>query len=176
MRKEVSKMKNPLLRIGGRFLDLVDNAIKWLSVGAMTFMLFLTFTNVVGRYVFHNSIEFSEELSRFLFVWVVFLGAAIIIKDKGHVAVSFLSSKLEGKFSGKALEIFIGVMGFLFIGIVFSGGLTLSRMMNMYSSPTLGIPMGYVYWAIPIGSGIMFIHHTINFVRIFMPDREGERA
>lgn len=169
-------MRNPMLRTGGRLLDLVDKSIKWLSVGAMAFMLFLTFANVVGRYVFHNSIEFSEELSRFLFVWVVFLGAAVIIKDKGHVAVSFLSSKLEGTLGGKALEIFIGVAGFLFIGIVFSGGMTLSRMMNMYSSPTLGIPMGYIYWAIPLGSGIMFVHHTINFVKIFLPEEEGGKA
>lgn len=169
-------MKNPVLNIGSRILDLVDRSIHWLSIIAMTFMLFLTFANVVGRYVFHNSIEFSEEVSRFLFVWVVFLGAAIIIKDKGHVAVGFLSSKLEGKLSGKVLDIFIGVAGFVFIGIVLAGGLTLSRMMNMYTSPTLGIPMGYIYWAIPIGSGIMLIHHTINFIQIFTAEKEGEKA
>ncbi len=169
-------MKNPILKIGSYILGLVDRSIHWLSIIAMTFMLFLTFANVVGRYVFHNSIAFSEEVSRFLFVWVVFLGAAIIIKDKGHVAVGFLSSRLEGKFSGKVLEIFIGIAGFVFIGVVLAGGLTLSRMMNMYSSPTLGIPMGYVYWAIPLGAGIMLVHHTINFVKIFTEEKEGEKV
>lgn len=169
-------MKNSILSLGSKILNSLDKLISWLSVIAMTFMLFLTFANVVGRYVFHNSIEFSEEISRFLFVWVVFLGAAIIIKDKGHVAVDFLPSKLRGKFSGKLLDIFIGIAGFIFIIIVFLGGLTLSRMMNMYSSPTLGIPMGYIYWAIPIGSGIMFIHHSINFIKIFTDKKEGGKA
>jgi len=139
-------------------------------------MLFLTFANVIGRYVFSHSIIFSEEVSRILFVWVVFLGAAIIIKDNGHVSVDLLSSKLKGKASGKVLDIIIGIAGFLFIGIVFAGGLVLAGTMNMYSSATLGIPMGYVYWAIPIGSGIMFIHHSLNFIKIFVPDEEGDEA
>lgn len=166
-------MKIPILTIGKRILDLVDKTIHWLSITAMSFMLFLTFANVIGRYVFRSSIAFSEELSRFLFVWLIFLGAAIIIKDKGHVAVDILAPKLKGKRGGKALEIFVGLAGFIFIGVVLTGGITLSRMMNMYSSPTLGIPMGYVYLAIPIGAGVMLIHHTINFVKIFTTESEG---
>jgi len=169
-------MKKSLLKAATGILDLVDKTINWLSIVAMSFMLFLTFANVIGRYVFSHSIIFSEEVSRILFVWVVFLGAAIIIKDNGHVSVDLLSSKLKGKASGKVLDIIIGIAGFLFIGIVFAGGLVLAGTMNMYSSATLGIPMGYVYWAIPIGSGIMFIHHSLNFIKIFVPDEEGDKA
>lgn len=169
-------MKKSLLKAATGVLDLVDKTIHWLSIVAMSFMLFLTFANVIGRYVFSHSIIFSEEVSRILFVWVVFLGAAIIIKDNGHVSVDLLSSKLQGKASGKVLDIIIGIAGFLFIGIVFAGGLVLAGTMNMYSSATLGIPMGYVYWAIPIGSGIMFIHHFLNFIKIFVPDEEGDKA
>jgi TRAP-type C4-dicarboxylate transport system permease small subunit len=169
-------MKKSLLKAATGILDLVDKTINWLSIVAMSFMLFLTFANVIGRYVFSHSIIFSEEVSRILFVWVVFLGAAIIIKDNGHVSVDLLSSKLKGKASGKVLDIIIGIAGFLFIGIVFAGGLVLAGTMNMYSSATLGIPMGYVYWAIPIGSGIMFIHHSLNFIKIFVPDEEGDEA
>lgn len=169
-------MKKSLLKAATGILDLVDKTINWLSIVAMSFMLFLTFANVIGRYVFSHSIIFSEEVSRILFVWVVFLGAAIIIKDNGHVSVDLLSSKLKGKASGKVLDIIIGIAGFLFIGIVFAGGLVLAGTMNMYSSATLGIPMGYVYWAIPIGSSIMFIHHSLNFIKIFVPDEEGDEA
>jgi len=154
-------------------LDSIDKFIEWLSIILMSFMLLLTFANVVGRYVFTKSIFFSEELARFLFVWVVFLGAAIIIKDKGHVAVTFLSERLKSRKSGKLLEIFIGICGFIFITIVFIGGITLSRSMNLYKSSALQIPMGYVYYVIPIGAGIMMIHHVKNFLALFFKEQEN---
>jgi len=154
-------------------LNSIDKFIEWLSIILMSFMLLLTFANVIGRYVFRNSIFFSEEMARFLFVWVVFLGAAIIIKDKGHVAVTFLAEKLKGRKSGKLLEIFIGICGFIFITIVFVGGITLSKTMNLYKSSALQIPMGYVYCAIPIGAGIMMIHHFKNFLSLFVKKQEN---
>jgi TRAP-type C4-dicarboxylate transport system permease small subunit len=154
-------------------LDSIDKFIEWLSIILMSFMLLLTFANVVGRYGFRHSIYFSEEMARFLFVWVVFLGAAIIIKDKGHVAVTFLSERLKGRKSGKILEIFIALCGFIFIAIVFTGGITLSRSMNLYKSSALQIPMGYVYYVIPIGAGIMMIHHVKNFLALFFKEQEN---
>jgi len=154
-------------------LDSIDKFIEWLSIILMSFMLFLTFANVVGRYVFTKSIFFSEEMARFLFVWVVFLGAAIIIKDKGHVAVNFFIERLKGRKSGKLLEIFIGICGFIFITIVFFGGITLSKTMNIYNSSAMQIPMGYVYYAIPIGAGIMMVHHVKNFLSLFAKKQEN---
>ncbi len=152
-------------------LGHIDNFIYWLSITIMSFMLILTFTNVTGRYLFKKSIFFSEELARFLFVWVVFLGAAIIIKDRGHVAVTLLTDKLRGRKSGVVLEIIIGICGYIFLVIVFMGGIKLAGTMNIYSSAALGIPMGYVYWAIPLGIGIMMIHHTKNFISLFRKGR-----
>ena len=153
-------------------LDSIDKFLEWFSIILMSFMLLLTFANVVGRYAFRNSIFFSEEMARFLFVWVVFLGAAIIIKDKGHVAVNFFTDKLKGRKSGKLLEIFISICGFIFITIVFFGGMTLSKTMNIYKSSALQIPMGYVYYVIPIGAGIMMIHHLKNFISLFVKNKE----
>ncbi len=158
-----------------RALDWVDKSIEWVSIVLMSFLLVLTFANVVGRYVFNNSIYFSEELARFIFVWIVFLGAAIIIKGKGHVAVTFLLDNLKVKTTKKALEIIINLFGILFISIVFSGGWQLATSMNLYSSPALDIPMGYVYWIIPIGSGIMMIHQLKNFASIFkVQDKDSD--
>lgn len=159
-----------------RALDLVDNSIEWITVVLMAFLLFLTFINVVGRYVFKSSIYFSEELARFLFVWIVFLGAAIIIKDKGHVAVTFLLENIKGNIPKKTLEIIINLCGILFIAIVFVGGYRLAASMNIYSSAALNIPMGYVYWVIPIGSAIMMIHQLKIFASIFHQENDTNQT
>ena len=155
-----------LISFADKLLGYIDSFIHWLSIIIMSFMLILTFTNVTGRYVFRKSIFFSEELARFLFVWVVFLGAAIIIKDKGHVAVTLLTDKLKGRKSGFLLEIILGICGYIFLAIVFIGGMKLAGTMNIYSSAALEIPMGYIDWAIPLGTGIMMIHHTKNFISL----------
>jgi TRAP-type C4-dicarboxylate transport system permease small subunit len=154
-------------------LNSIDIFIEWLSIVLMSFMLLLTSANVFGRYVLKHSIFFSEEMARFLFVWVVFLGAAIIIKDKGHVAVNFFAERLNGRKSGKLLEIFIGICGFIFITIIFIGGITLSKTMNMYKSSSMQIPMGYVYYVIPIGAGIMMLHHIKKFLSLFAKKQEN---
>ncbi len=160
-----------LISLADRLLGHIDNFIRWLSIIIMSFMLLLTFVNVTGRYVFKKSIFFSEELARFLFVWVVFLGAAIIIKDKGHVAVTLLTDKLRGGKGGIVLELIIGICGYIFLVIVFLGGIRLAGAMNIYASAALEIPMGYVYWAIPLGTGIMMIHHTKNIISLFKKGR-----
>jgi TRAP-type C4-dicarboxylate transport system permease small subunit len=148
-----------------RILDRIDRLIDGLSTGLMFLLLFLTFANVVGRYVFVKSIFFAEELARFLFIWMVFLGAAIIIKTNGHISVDLLPLKLKGKPAGRYLDAFIQLCGFLFLAILFSGGVTLTRVMNVYSSPALGIPIGCVYWVVPLGAGVMLLHNFNAFRR-----------
>jgi TRAP-type C4-dicarboxylate transport system permease small subunit len=91
----------------------------------------------------------------------------------GILFFSLLAERLKGRKSGKLLEIFIGICGFIFITIVFIGGITLSKTMNLYKSSALQIPMGYVYYAIPIGAGIMMVHHFKNFLSLFTKKREN---
>jgi len=89
------------------------------------------------------------------------------------VAVNFFAERLAGRKSGKLLEIFIGICGFIFITIIFMGGITLSKTMNMYKSSSMQIPMGYVYYVIPIGAGIMMLHHIKNFLSLFAKKQEN---
>ncbi|MCX7787403.1 MAG: TRAP transporter small permease [Spirochaetes bacterium] len=150
----------------GKILDTLDWLIDRLSVGLMGFLLVLTFANVIGRYIFLKSIFFAEELARFLFIWIVFLGAAIIIKTNGHIAVDLLPLKLRGKPAGVWLDLLINLGGLVFLVILFLGGIELAGTMNIYTSPALGIPIGYVYWAVPVGSVIMLLHTLLALFRL----------
>jgi len=160
----------------GKILDVVDRLIDKLSVGLMGFLLALTFANVIGRYVFIKSIFFAEELARFLFIWIVFLGAAIIIKTNGHIAVDLLPLKLKGKVAGLWLDLAINIGGIIFLIILFMGGIELAGTMNIYTSPALGIPIGYVYWAVPVGSIIMFLHTVQALFRLIKELKSKESS
>jgi len=160
----------------GKILDSIDRLIDTMSVGLMTILLFLTFANVIGRYVFIKSIFFAEELARYLFIWIVFLGAAIIIKNKGHIAVDLLPLRLKGTRSGLLLDLFINACGFVFLVILFAGGVVLAGTMNVYTSPALGIPIGYVYWAVPVGAIIMFFHNVKEFFDLTKKLKNGREG
>ena len=71
-------------------MDKINKYLKWASIISITIMLFIIFLQVIFRYVLHHSLTFSEELARYLFVWTVFLGSAVVAKDNGHIVVGAL--------------------------------------------------------------------------------------
>jgi TRAP-type C4-dicarboxylate transport system permease small subunit len=68
--------------------------IEWVIGGLLAIMVVLVFGNVVLRYAFNSGITVSEELSRWLFVWLIFLGAIVAMRDHSHLGVDSLVSRL----------------------------------------------------------------------------------
>jgi len=78
-----------------RFLNVYCRVIDVLIAVALAIMVVLVFGNVVLRYGFNSGITMSEELSRWLFVWVTFLGAIVAMKEGSHLGSDTLVSKLS---------------------------------------------------------------------------------
>ncbi|MEY4750133.1 MAG: hypothetical protein RIQ60_2347 [Pseudomonadota bacterium] len=75
-------------------LALVFRAIDWLLAGLLLAMVVMVFGNVVLRYAFNSGILVSEELSRYCFVWLTFIGAISVMRDNGHLGMDSVVSKL----------------------------------------------------------------------------------
>lgn len=151
----------------------MDNLFKKLhavlygiSVTSMTVMLGLIFMQVVTRYFFGYTFEWSEELSRFLFVWVVFLGSALIMGESGHLAVQLLPSKLAGTGAGLALEVFTNLCSYAFTLLLLIQGGKMTSVMTFQTAPGLGISMSWVYSIIPISASLMLLYLFKDSVRI----------
>jgi len=149
-----------------KFLKGLRSVLMWFSIISMLIMLFVIFGQVITRYLFHYTPEWSEELARFLFVWVVFLGSALIMGESGHLAVQFLPIKFKGKPFGKFLEIVINISSYIFIGILFWQGLRMTRVMTFQLSPGMDLPMSYVYAVIPLSCTLMMLFVVRDSVRI----------
>ena len=78
-----------------RLLNQYCRCLEILISLALALMVVLVFGNVVMRYAFNSGITLSEELSRWLFVWVTFLGAIVAMKDGAHLGSDTLVSKLS---------------------------------------------------------------------------------
>ena len=94
--------------------------LAWLIVGCLALMVVLVFTNVVLRYAMNSGISISEELSRWLFVWLTFLGAVIAMNEGAHLGTDTLVSRLP--VAGKKICLVIGHVLMLYVcWLVFKG-------------------------------------------------------
>jgi TRAP-type C4-dicarboxylate transport system permease small subunit len=149
-----------------KLLKGVRTVLYGFSVVAMSVMLVIIFAQVVTRYLFGYTPEWSEELARFLFVWVVFLGSALIMGESGHLAVQFLPDKFKGTAFGTVLDVIINVSGYVFIILLLTQGWKMTSIMTFQRAPGLDIPMSWVYVIIPVSCVLMLLYLLKDTVRI----------
>jgi TRAP-type C4-dicarboxylate transport system permease small subunit len=77
-----------------RILPRAEHLVEWLMALALAVMVVLVFGNVVLRYVFHSGIAWAEEVSRLMFVWLIFLGAILALRHHAHLGVELVQAKL----------------------------------------------------------------------------------
>ena len=149
-------------------LGKVRTVLYWFSFVAMMVMLVTIFAQVITRYGFSYTPEWSEELARYLFVYVVFLGSALIMGESGHLAVEFLPNHYKGTLFGKFLKLLSLVCGYLFVGILLTQGSKMVQVMSFQTSPGLEIPMSYIYAVIPVSATLMLLYllrDTLRFLK-----------
>jgi TRAP-type C4-dicarboxylate transport system permease small subunit len=142
-------------------------ALYWVSVVAMALMLLIISSQVLTRYLFGYSAEWAEEAARYLFVWSVFIGGALIMGENGHLAVEFLLNRWKGKKIGVLLELFIKLCSYIFILILLTQGYKMADTMMFQRSPGLDLPMGIVYAIIPFSSLLMLFYLIRDTARLF---------
>lgn len=132
---------------------------------------------VFFRYVVNDSIVWAEELARYLFVWITFLGAALGVGRNVHIGVDVISGRLHGRMQQLlTLATYLAIAAFLIV--LLYCGLELSLFGLRSSSMLLGIPMFFVYMAVPIGSFVMLANVSMQLIVLFtkgMDRNEGER-
>ena len=107
-------------------LDRYCRVLDAMTALLLAIMVVLVFGNVVLRYAFNSGITVSEEMSRWLFVWLTFLGAIVALKEHGHLGTDMLVARLP--VSGKKVCLVIGQLLMLFVTwLLFSGSLEQAR-------------------------------------------------
>ncbi|GAB1475536.1 hypothetical protein MASR2M70_03680 [Bacillota bacterium] len=144
----------------------IDKLEEWLLVSGFTAVVIIVFMQVILRYVFNNSLPWVEELARYMFVYLTWIGADRAVRDDKHIKLTILQSKLKSK--SKYLEIFITLIcAATFIYLTYYGIELIGRLMqNVQISPTLRLPMWYFYLAVPLGAFLMSIRYVHKLLRV----------
>lgn len=151
----------------------LDNFEEYFIVWTLALMTILVFAQVVMRYVFHNSLAWSEEMSRYLFLWCSWIGASYAVKARSHFRVECFVNAIKGQ-ARKYYELVILVIWFLFgVGMTWYGtNLIIFMHESGQISSAMQIPMTIPYASVPVGCALMSIRLIIEMYKIFQPEPE----
>ena len=139
-----------------RFDRTLLAANRWALIAMLAAMATMVFANVALRFLTDASILWVEEVSRYLMIWLTFLGAGLVLRYGGHVGIDTLQEALPRQ----AAVIRGGIVAILlaFFAFMIVVGLRYAVLAWGQTTPVLGIPVGAVYLAMPIGFALLVAH------------------
>lgn len=159
-----------------KFKRGMTSVLNWTLIIAVALLVFDVVWGVFTRYVMSEQAQWTEELARFLLVWVALLGGAVAFGTKGHLGVDYF----VGKFHPEAQRLtavvsYLIVLFFAVAVFLFGGGRVVSDALAMEQmTPALGLKMGHVYLALPIAGIFMVLYTVENLIETIAAPPEGE--
>jgi len=132
-----------------------------LIVSLFAALVIVVFFQVVARYVFNQPPAWSEELARYLQVWVILLASPLCIRRGSHLAVDYFSHRLSPA-ARRRMDILIGLLIVLYVSVVTIFGIRLMIVGRFQVSAAMGIPMSVVYAVLPLSGALMFMESLLR--------------
>ena len=147
--------------------DLFFKLAEFTLVIMLSAMVIMVFGNVVLRYGFNDGIISSEELSRFLFIWITFLGAIVTMRENAHLGLDSVVRKLS--LTGK--KIAFAISNLMMLGccvLMFYGTLKQHQINATTLSAVVAIPMSWVYgvgYVTSVAMGLMILGKLVRLAK-----------
>lgn len=148
-----------MLQLLDKTREGINRTVEYFTIGLLLVMVVIVAAQVFWRYVLSNSLGWSEELARFLFIWIIFLGSEIALRKKVHIAIETLLQMVKGV-PQLLLSLLIDLVIMAFAVIVFISGIGLVQSTLNQPSVALNMPMGWVYASIPIAMALILMNKT----------------
>lgn len=153
---------------------LVTRAAEYMLIVMLAIMVVLVFGNVVLRYFFNSGIVFSEEVSRFIFMWLTLIGALVVMKDNAHLGISSLIDRLGE--TGQRICRFLADSITLACCALLAHGTWEQVVIGMdNAAPVTGVPLGLMFISLlisSVGMSLMLLHSLWRQVTGRMPAEE----
>lgn len=154
-----------MLRLLQRIEQGMDAVLQRVLFLGMIALIGVMTLQIVSR-VFFSATSWSEELARFLLVWMSFLGATLAYQRGRHIAVTFLV-ELMPPWAQRVCRAATALVGIGFLLVLVVVGYQYMQMQSFQSSASLRIPMNYVYSVIPVSAAVMIWYALVDLVEVF---------
>lgn len=161
--------KHPMVKVLSAICDGVTWVVSSLLGVLIGAIVLITLAAVWWRYVINDPISWTEQVSRILFVWVTFLGAAVLYREKSHITIDMFLEMIPQPF--KAWMVWLIELGMLlFVVVLFVYGLKLSLDTLSQTYGALDISPASFYFAAPVSAAMMFLFFI---ERLVDPSKRG---
>jgi TRAP-type C4-dicarboxylate transport system permease small subunit len=146
-----------------RLVDAVNRGAEIATQACLGVMVIIVFTQVIFRFFIQQPLSWSEEVARYVFVGIIWMGAAVVVRENGHPGMDLLTRSLPAAWQC-AIQIFVNLLVAATLGTVVITGFHLVSAMEL--------PMGIPYAAIPLSAAIMLINLVFY---VFFPKKTGSK-
>ena len=142
----------------------IDAVLSRVLILLMGLLVLAVLWQVASRYLLQSPSSYTDELARYLMIWVALLGAAFVTGRRGHLAIDILPSRLppaRRRYLDHLIDSLIALFGLL---VMVSGGsrLVYLTLTLQQISPALQIPLGYIYLVIPFSGVLIMVYSILN--------------
>ena len=153
---------------GGIIMNLRNGIEKVLNVIIIVMfagMVIIVFSNVVARYFLNAALAWSDEVSRFMFIWLVFVGAIVAYMKNDHLGLDILVKYLP-KTASRILVVIADILVLFALSILLKGGIdmTLDSFASGWVSSAVSLPYGYIYMVGPISAFFLILEGILKIV------------
>lgn len=146
----------------------LDSVIAHLLVLLMALMVINVTWQVASRYIFKDPSSFTDELSRYMMIWVGMMGAAYVAGKNEHLAIDILLTSLKQKAQTKLMILISFCIMIFAIVVMMIGGANLVYITFILGqkSATLQIPLAYVYGIIPFSGLLVTYYQIVSIIQL----------
>ena len=152
-------------------MDILCKAEEWVEIGLLAILSIDTALGVIFRYFLNHPLIWTEELARFVFVWMIAVGVGYCITKHKHIKIEMFVNMMPDKVHKiiDAIMIFLTLITFVYL---IPSAYKFMIAQNRIRSTALLLPFSYVYAAVLVGSILIVIHLLYELYRLLF-DKEG---
>ena len=145
-------------------MDYLARFVEFVMVSLTIIMIALVTYQVFERYVLHYTPPWSEELAVYLMIWFGIIGIAAGVRRKSHMALEYFADKMPQPVQ-KGLRLFNYVIMLIYTSVLMYEGMNMVELTMSQKSPAIGLPVGYVYLALPVSAVLMVLFILEDLVK-----------
>ncbi|MDI7260318.1 MAG: TRAP transporter small permease [Thermodesulfobacteriota bacterium] len=139
------------------FFRIINQSTKFLTILCLSVLTILVPVEVFLRYLFGKSLYITEEFTRYLMVWVVFLASSLAIKENAHISIGILVNRFRGRARAWLNLLSLALLIFFLVFLMIEGTIILPYQIDQII-PSLEVPIFWFYLAIPVGCVLMILN------------------
>jgi TRAP-type C4-dicarboxylate transport system permease small subunit len=143
------------------FYKTLHKVIDIILFTILAAMVTIVTAQIFTRFILFYSLPWSEELSRYLFAYLILLGACVGVREKNQIAIDVIDNFIKGN-KAAVLAVIQNLIQIAVIIILFYSSLKLMKVGARQMSPAMGVKMSLIYLCFPIGFSLIFLELSLN--------------